>query len=392
MNTIVTGQSSLAHTIVRAFGVELDSEEFLIIYSQSISYLTKGISAFQFQYIIKPYCRGTGYSAKAFRLKLHESRYLCLNLKLFLLRMARLKSVTLDVVKELATELSIKVIDAKRMLQVWKQHPIFRRRMKAEARAIPRDQTYMLTEKGLNLFFSEIYGDVYKYIKFLAYKKLRFIAKSSNVELTDLHNDLLSKVVQAFYALVPIEKTQAHVINYLKRVAHNHAMNIIKTETSLKRGRLVNVGLDKDNARVFSLLMVSENQMALPEDGSDSSYDEIHGGTSNNLDKFELEFSVSEILNKLQVRSKKYRFLQILMGHEDAEFTAWLQVRKVAGKNEDNVDVQMKLSTADFNKLLSEFLNVAEAKVNSFISRLRRDLALPSVPSGVVRQPKKIGA
>lgn len=388
MNTIISSHSSLAHMICRSFGVEVDSEDFLVLYSQSISYLTKGISAFQFQYIIKPYCKGTGYSAKTFRLKLHESRYLCLNLKLFLLRIARLKSVTISLVKELASELHIKVIDAKRMLQVWQQHPIFRKRMKAESRSIPKDQLYLLTEKGLNLFFSEVYADVYRYIRFLTYRKLRFIAKSSNVELTDLHNDLLSKVVQAFYALVPIEKTTAHVINYLKRVAHNHAMNIIKTETSLKRGRLVNVGTDKDNARVFSLLMVSENQMALPADGDTSSYDEIHGGTSNNLEKFELEFSVSEILSKLQQRSKKYRFLQILMGHEDTEFTAWLQVRKIATKSEDNVDVQMKLSAADFNKLLSEFLNVTESKVNSFISKLRRDLALPT---GAVRQAK-VGA
>ena len=391
MSNITAGQSSLSHTICRAFGVEIDSEPFLILYSQSVSYITKGISAFQFQHTIKPYCKGTGFSAKDFRLKLHESRYLCLNLKLFLLRIALHKSVSLDMVKELAAELQVKVVDAKRLLQVWQQHPIFRKRLKAEARALPKDMTYLLTEKGLNLFFSEIYGDVYKYIKFLAYKKLRFIAKSSNIELTDLHNDLLSKVVQAFYALVPIEKTPAHVINYLKRVAHNHAMNIIKTETSLKRGRLVNTGGDTHNSRSFSLLMVSENQMTPTGDGGESSYDEVHGGTSNNLEKFELEFSVSEILSKLQQSSKKYRFLKILMGHEDTEFTVWLQTRKYAGRNEDNVDVQMKLSATEFNKLLSEFLNVAESKVNLFISRLRKDLALPSVAKAASTK-SKIGA
>jgi hypothetical protein len=343
------------------------------------------MKAFRYQDEIKVFCKGTGMSAKQFRLKLHESRYLSLSLKLFLFRIARYRSVTLEMVKELCAELKIKVIDAKRMLQVWNQHPLFRKRMKAEAKAVHKSQTYLLTESGLNLFFNEIYPDVYKKIKFLAYKKLRFIAKSSNVELRDLENELLSKVVQAYYMMVPITKTELHVINYLKRVAHNHAMNIIKAETSLKKGRLVSVGTDKEQNRVFSLLMVSENQMALPVDGSDASYDEVHGDTSNNLEKFELEFSVSEILSRLQQTSKKYRFLKLLMGHEDSEFTTWLQARKIATRSEDNVDVQLKLTTTEFNKLLSQFLNVAEDKVNAFILKLRRDLALPSIKAGKSR-------
>lgn len=389
MKTLISAERSLAHTICRAFDAELDGEDFSTIFSQTISYLTKGITAFKFQAAMKVFCKGTGFSAKDFRLKLHESRYMSLNLKLFMLRLGRYKSINLDIVKELARELEIRVIDAKRMVQVWEQHPGLRKRIKTEARSIPEHRLPLLTIEGINEFFrTVVYKPVLKYIKWEVYKKLTFISRSNNEEYRDFHNDVLAKVVQAFYSMVPIvDKSDAHVINGLKQTVHNHVINIIKSETSQKKGRLIPIGVDSLGRPINMLVVTSQNQMA-PVEGQDDSYDEVHGGTGNNLDRFELEFSISEILGKLRERSKKHRFVQILMGHDDPEFTAWLQEKKVAARNEDNVDVQMKMSTEDFNKLLGEFLHVEEHKLAAFISRLRKDLALPEN----MRQPAKINA
>jgi DNA-directed RNA polymerase specialized sigma24 family protein len=211
----------------------------------------------------------------------------------------------------------------------------------------------------------------------LTYKKLRFIAKSSNLELADLHNDLLGKVLSSFYSLVPIVLPDAHVVNYLKRVAHNHAINMIMRETTQKRGRLVNGGLDHENNRTFTLLVESENQMRLGLDGEQTAYDDRYTGDETILN-FELKFSVSEILNRLNSRGKKYRLLTILMGHEDTEFTQWLRARSKCGSDIDNVDIQNKLSATEYNKLVSEFLHVSEDRVNVFLFGLRKDLALDS--------------
>src|SRR5438093_6426769 len=131
------------------FDVELDGEDFSTIFSQTISYITKGITAFKYQKILKPFCKGLSFSAKDFRLMLHESRYMILNLKLFMLRLGRHKSLTLPLVKEIAENLQVRVADAKRMIQVWEQHNGMRRRIKAEARRIPANRTHLLTLEGV---------------------------------------------------------------------------------------------------------------------------------------------------------------------------------------------------------------------------------------------------
>lgn len=381
MKTTIGAERSLARTICRVFGVELDGEDFSTIFSQTLSYLTKGVGAFEFQNVMKPFCKGMGFSAKTFRLKLHESRYISLNLKLFLLRLSRYKSIDLSIVKALAEELEIKVIDAKRMVWAWEQHPALRRRLKATARAIPEHRLELLTMAGIDRYFRDVvYAPLLRFIKWDVYKKLTFISDSKNEEYRDLYNDVLAKAVQSYYHTIPLaEKTDLHAINGLKQSAHNHIVNIIKAETSQKKGRLVPIGVDAHGRPINQLVVASQNQMAPVEGQEDSAYDEVHGGTSNNLDRFELEFSISEILNKLRARSKKHRFVQTLMGHEDAEFTVWLQERKIASRKEDNVDVQTRVSAQEFVKHLSEFLNVEEEKCNKFLAKLRKELALPNI-------------
>lgn len=381
MKTNNVAERSLAQTICRSFGVDMDGEDFSTIFSQTLSYLTKGISAFKFQNVMKPFCKGMGFSAKNFRLKLHESRYISLNLKLFLLRLSRYKSIDLSIVKALTAELELKVTDAKRMVTVWEQHSEFRKRLKAEARAIPQHRLELLTMPGIDKYFRDVvYNNLLRFIKWDVYRKLRFISDSKNEEYRDLYNDVLAKAVQAYYWMMPVAaKTDLHVRNSLNRTAHNHIVNIIKAETSQKRGRLVPIGVDVHGRPINQLVVASQNQMAPVEGQEDSAYDEVHGGTANNLDRFELEFSISEILSKLRAHSKKHRFVQVLMGHEDAEFTAWLQERKTASRKEDNVDVQLRVSTQEFTKLIGDFLNVEEDKCNKFLAKLRKELALPNM-------------
>ena len=369
-------KKSLAGLICNSFEVELDSEEFYVLFGQTVSYITKGISAFTFQHFLKPYCKHLDMSAKAFRLKLHRTKYLSLDIKMFMTRMARVKSVTLTVVKELTKEFDLYIIDAKRIVEVWKAQSKFRARLKKVAKAVPKDESQLLTAEGLKQLFCRVYPSVFKYIKFITHSKLRFLMKSTNQLPADFHNDLLEKVVQAFYSQVPIDKDELHLINYLKRSAHNRAMNIIKSETSLKRGRLVNAGVDRNGMPRYELLCAAENQRALRPDGSEQQ-DYTDVDTGNDMQRFELQFSVSEILSRFHMASKKHRLMLLLMGTEDAEFTAWLKTKKVASKVEDNADVQQRVGVEEFNKLVSAFLHVSETKTNIFLLKLRKHLALP---------------
>lgn len=381
-------KTSLSGIVCNVFNVALDSEDFYVLFGHSISYITKGISAFAFQHFLKPYCKNTGVSAKVFRLKLHKTKYLSLDLKLFMLRIARVKSVTLDVVKELTKEFDLWIIDAKRIIEVWKTQSKFRARLKLVAKAVPKDQAHLLTHRGLQVLFEEMHPRILKYIKSISYRKLRFLVRSTNETLPDFHHMLLEKVVQAYYGQVPIMKDKLFLTNYLNRSAHNHMVNIIKSETSLKRGRLVSAGVDRNGLPRYELLCSAENQRAVnTESGEVLSYTDVD--TGNDMQAFELQFSVSEILTSLKETSKKHKLMLLLMGTEDKGFTEWLRARKEATRSEDNVDVQSRLSVIQFNRLVSAYLHVSETKTNVFLLKLRKQLALPDevrrVPDGTLR-------
>lgn len=370
-------ETSLVFLISDMFGIEVDSEDFSILFDQTLSYLTDGVTAFEYQHTIKPFCLGTQHSAKVFRLQLHATRYVALKLKLYVYTLGSERSACADRAKAIAKSLGISNCDALRIFKCWNANQKFRARIKRYVSALSKTGALVsevLTEHYLDNWFSlNIYSKVYSYIKFITYSKLRFIAKSSNVEFCDLHNDLLYKVTQSYYSVVPTLMVEAHVVNYLKRAAHNHAMNMIKAETTQKRGRLVNSGRDRENNRLFTLQVVSENQRMPNADGETSSYEEVDIGVT---EKFDLQISVNQILTSLDRRSKKYRLLTILMGTEDAGFTEWLRARNHCSPLHDCCDVQDRLPARAFNALLSDFLNVSEDRVNVFLFKVKHALAL----------------
>lgn len=373
---------SLAHTIVTLFDIELDGVEFSTIYSQTLSYLTKGIGAFDFQHAMKPYCKGRDFSAKDYRLKLHETRYVSLHLKVFMLRLSLVKSIDLDFVKALAEELEIRVKDAKRMVRVWEQHPALRRRLKAEAKAIPAERHELLTMDGIDRYFREqVYSNLMRYIKFFVYKKLRFLSNANNDTFADLQNDVLEKCVQAYYGMVPLaEYTDLHMKNSLNQTAHNHVLNIIEAGTRLKSGRIAQVGIDANGNPINELIVASENQQRLTGNGEDEDGGEQTGilkGVSHPMEKFELEFSISEIMNRLQAQSKKHRVLKILMGNDDPQFTGWLIRHKHCKRSETNYDLQLRVDPAAFNEMLAQFLQVEKKAFDRFLKSLRVELGLP---------------
>lgn len=380
-------KSSLAGIICTSFHVELDSEDFYVLFGQSLSYITKGITAFEFQHFIKPYCTKGELSAKLFRLKLHKTKYLSLDVKMFLLRLSQVKTVDLKLIKALQSEFSLFVTDAKRIYEVWKTQSKFRARLKRVAKSLPKSEAHLLTHSGLTALFERLYPKIMRYIKYITYKKLDFLVRSTNQTPADFHGELLEKVVQAFYGQIPIMKDEAYLVNYLNRAAHNHMVNIIKSETTLKRGRLVRAGVDRNGLPRYELLCTAENQRTTISSDFEQTGDYSDVDTGNDMNYFELQFSISEIMGKLEQRSKKHRMMMILMGQDDKEFTDWLRTSKLASRVEDNADVQARVSVTEFNKFVSAFLHVSETKTNVFLLKLRKQLALPE--SG--RKPDVLG-
>ena len=369
-------ERSLSRVIAETFGVSCSSEVFKYIFSTSICYLTGACSAFEFQHCVKPYITTKSFSAKDFRLRFHKDQYFCLILKMFVFQIGTYRSIDKKKFAAIADEIGVAECDFPRILKIWSEFSELRAHVKSVVKSIPADMRYLLEVTNIEKYFNGIHARIFKYIKFRTYNKLRFVIKSSNYEPSDLHSEIFLKVVQAFYHLLPLRLSEVHTVNYLKRAANNCALNIIESETTQKRGRLVNTGLDSSSSRTFSLLVVSENQMALNPEGKDTSYENLFCDDGH-INKFELEFSVSEVLSRYKKLTKKYRLLCILMGAEDTEFTAFLKARKLCVDGEDNHDVQLRTTVQKFNKLLSEFLHVREDKMNVFMLRVAKSLAIP---------------
>lgn len=362
-------KGSLARLIRTQFCVELDSSEFYEVLAHTLSYLTKGISYSVYQERLKPFCRKKDFSAKDFRLMLHEKEYLGLSVKLFIYRLGKLRSASRDDARALQEEYKLFVADAKMIYRFWTEQRKFRVRIKKMVAKF--DSATHLNREVLRNALGVVFAPVQKYIKRKAYKKLRFICRSQNLDLADLQADLTIKAMNAYYKLMPCRLEPLHVVNYLKRSVHNAAINIIHANTSQKAGRLVNERTSQGND-AFSLVVVSENQMQLSAERDPVSYEEL--AAVDPISQVEIQHSISKLVSNVPVGGKKHRFLTILMGVEDSGFTEWLRTGGYCTARETNAELQGRVDSTRFNILLGRFLRVDERRVDRFISTLRTSL------------------
>lgn len=355
------------HSTVAELIADKKSEEFLYVYAESVLYLAGALSAFDYQHNIKPYCKVK--SAKFFRRSIQDQKYTNLNLKLFAIRLAQLRSPSRGDAFQLAAEFQIRSNDATLIYIFFSENDWFRRELKVAGKRVEKGNA-LLELKEIEGLFHRIFPSILKYIKFISYSKLRFIVKAENEGFEDLYSELSTKVLQAYYSLIPAAATEAHIVNYLKRAVHNHAMNLIKSHTSQKRGRIINTGVDRNQQNQFSLLCVSQNQVGVTLDEDGSPVDILAVANDAN-EKFELQYCVSEVLDSVKYSKKKYRFVSLLLGTEDAEFSEWLRREKLSKPNEDNVDVQARTSAKDFNTYVADFLNVSYRTADAFLGSLR---------------------
>lgn len=365
---------SICRMLEKYMGVAAGSSEMYYTLAESVLYLLgaervqrgkKQTGAFAYQRDLKPYC--TRVSAKKFRLKLHDYRNISLGIKLLVIWQARQRGLKLDAMYDKAESLGITLTDAQRLFTLFKECDWYRKAVKGHVSTIPRD-TEFDSYASVDAFFERIQPEVMRKIKSITYRKLRFLAESNNDTLTEYHSMLLMKVVQVLHRIVPTEKSELYVINYIKQAVHNHAINLIKAGTSQKRARLLETGFDKNNVRKSAVLqVVSLNQMI----GTANDPREVSDPDPvDTAAVFESEFCISEILDRFKHTEKRYRLLTILLGAQDAEFTSWLRSKSLVGSGMDNTDLQSSCDPAEYNRLLAEFLRISYRKIERFLASI----------------------
>lgn len=346
-------------------GIDVDSEDSVYVFAESALYLLGATGAFAFQNYIRHHCKTK--SPKVFRLSLREHRYTNLDLKLFILRLAS-GSFDRRSARLIADEYDVSNRDFHILFTLMTENAWFIRAVSKYSRTVPIDR-HSLCIRNIDATFNSLYPSVLSYIKHVTYSKLRFLVKSTNSEFSEYHSELSAKLAQAYYSIVPTKMSEAHLRNYLKRVVHHHAMNMIDSGTTQKRGRLISEER-ADGSRQFSMLCLSQNQMPLiSEETTDVD------GVDDSSEKFELQFSISEVLDQAKLHSTKYRFLTLLLGQEDPAFSDFLKSKGISKFDEDNVDVQNRIDSNTYTELISEHLRISRSKVSSLFANLRTQLA-----------------
>lgn len=145
------------------------------------------------------------------------------------------------------------------------------------------------------------------------YRKLRFIADSQSMELTDLERELWLKGMSGLFMLYPRIENLIHATNIIKRVMHNHGMNMIKQYTHAKRSRLqrnadgtfssVNIDfalldLETDDTTDLSDIQMDVHKVVKSVDGKEKSLLHILCGIGIEENRF------YEYLNSIGIKSE----------------------------------------------------------------------------------------
>lgn len=364
-------KGSLCELLATTFNLEADSEEFYSLFAHTISYITQGIGPKEYHKRIKHLCVEEGLTPMRFRLRLHRSEYTSLVLKLYVLRLGKLRSFTSDAAKEICKEYGIYACDGRRVFRLWLDHGALRKRMKIMGKSL--DVETRLNLNNLRALLNSSLEAIAKYIKFYTYRKLRFIYEANGLDPTDFHSELRIAAVDRFYRKMPMLSTQKYVVNYLRRSVKSRALNIIEASTSGRRGRLVSNKRKDGTYGPATLLEVTESQLPLSSSGDTMTLADL--AACDPMQQFEVEHSVRAVVSSVAPGGKKYRILQVLMGAEDPGFTEWLHENKYATREETNIDVQVRTNANDFNRKLGRYLRISSTKLDAFIDTLRVSLA-----------------
>lgn len=368
---------SISKLISVHFKLGLNDKEFQEIFKATMLHFSGVVKAFEFQKWLKPYCEkhsrranssGKPLSGKDFRLILDESGYCLLNVNMFAKHYANTRAMTDDKRYTLAKTFKISKCDYANFCAALTDKS-FKQKLMAHCKT-EGGVSKLLSLENVDIIWSHIHTPVLKYIHFMIRTKLHFICKSQNIERADFVNDLHIASIKAFYKKVNAGYSLAHLQNSVKLSVHNRAINIIEENTTQKRGRLINVGVDGRGIRQFSLLAMSANQIGVED--TDAFLEQASNDFGQQQEHQELRLSVEQLINT--VNSTGTQFITLLMGVFDPAFTAWLRLNKKCGKLQDNTDVQLSTSPEAFTQLVSSYLQVKSTKADLFINSLRTKL------------------
>lgn len=340
-------------------------------YNISMLYCVRYYDAFEFQSHMKTLLTKNSIreSSKMFRCALVDDSYFILNLKLFVAEYC-IKGydhkVDRSEILESIAKYNIDRADFVLLLRMLSN--------KSNERIIKRQfKTYTLeslvTPLEAKNEFGAMYDTVMGYCRNITFRKLTFIVNSNNMTPQDMHLELMYKAVKTYYSMLPTHKEPLHIINYVKRAVHNHAMNIIKKYKFAKRDRLQST-IGSNGEYSFSMITVSENQMRIANDDDNDigSLCALSGSCIEvGYDLYDIESTIKKILKIY--KNKPRRLLQLIIGDYDADFTNFLKKKRKVTKNTDNTALY-NTNIEEYKDLACNYLNIKRTTCDRFLKHV----------------------
>lgn len=370
-------QSPSLFDILLDLGIDKESPEFLSTATTVIRYLIGVDGAYACQHNLKAAFdfKHTDTSAQKFRLYISDMSYLQLNLKFFCLHLLK-HGVNNDRLQKGIEEFSLRRNDVVLVKKVLKQRG-FRAEMQRSERltSIQKDQVSLSAFRNVFSTFDRIYPAIMKHIKRRVYTKLRFISVSSNMEFYDLQMELMCKALQTYVKMVPTDKTELYITNYIRTTVSNHTTNMIKSYTTQKRKRMVQGAADGFGGYTYEIPVLSENQLLKTFGIEHPSYEtmmgqgEIQDSTKHKEDSLNFQ----SVLKHFGKTKKRKAFICLMAGKESQVFTKYLMKTKKISPDKDNVDYSEEVDPETYLDTVCRYLKIRKWKAKRFLKYLAHE-------------------
>ena len=348
--------TDLSATIESELGVCKGTEKHNSVFVLCIKYVLKQVSASAFQSKLKEL---TGHTCSKFRCDLIQSIYILRNLKAFVIHMSRRPRININ-------NVAFKYQVCQNDVETCKKVNNFITSLSFDDKVFKRVCDLTALDEKLNSIILEVKN----YCELFIRKKLLFVLRSCNYEIHDLSGEMLCKAIATFYHTSTECRTKLHTLNFLRTTCKNHGTNMINYFTAKKRSRLNKVGENE-----FSLTIVSENQLSINSDGEPVNYETLSSGFDNTSDVM-LNVSVKKIIDTYEKKpsgnERKIRFIRLLMGYHDTEFSEFLASKGIKYSNDEYID---RIKPSRYTDLVAEYLEFNRLSYKKFINSLRQQLA-----------------
>lgn len=351
--------TSVVGNITQNLNLESSDPKVRDLFRLCVKFAVRSFTASEFSKEVRKVC---GFAPSlAFRTGLTQNVYFLRNFRAFVVKMSDRKKSSIE---KYAEKYEISKDDLKMAGRCFKT---------IREITLPENVcNYVCNLKRLDRLLKNSIMEIQQHTIRFVKKKLYFILASCNYEVMDLVNELLCKAVVSFYHSSILAKSLPHCINSMRATCTNQGQNMIKYFTAQKRSRLNKIG---DS---FALTIVSQNQSRQTEE--DISYEDLQ--PFDNTETTMLNMSVRQLQERyigfinagknVVLNHKKLRFINLLMGNFDQEFSTFL---RNLGIHYANDDYQDRVQPKKYIELVSKFLKLSKETSENLLKTLRQCLA-----------------